>query len=806
MHNAWQDVKYAVRTLGRAPGFSLVAILTLALGIGANTAIFSVAHAVLIAPLPFANPSELVALYETLPAAGERPSRDRMSLTPPTTRDWAIATSFANIAAYTEEEFILTGAGEPDRVRGASIAWTFFDTLGTAPFTGRFPNRDDEGPDRPKTVVVGHDLWRTRFGSNPSLVGQTIELSGERYSVIGVAAAGFAFPSSSQLWVPLAIPREEFADDQRLSFYLDMVGRLKRGVTIEQAKSDLNRIARQLATQHPKLYEGRGANVIPLKDSIVGDVRPALLLLMATVGCVLLIACVNVANLLVARAAARQGEIATRAALGASSARIVRQLLTESLVLAGAGAVGGVLIALWARDIIVRLTPADVPRISDVAINGSVLGFALLLTAATGVAFGLVPALLATRRALRDSIAAGRKGTVASARRPLRAAMVIAQLALSLALLTGAGLLARTFWKLTSVAPGFDASNVMTMEVVLPRAKYPEPAQRSAFFSQVLEILERNPQVIAVGGATNLPLSNTNMTFGFFREGMVPGSQAPFSANVRGVTSGYFRALGIPLIRGRALTADDREGSQPVVVINDAMRRKFWRDRDPIGETISITRGRTIVWRKIVGIVGDIRHSGLGLEPAPEIYMPYAHDPFMFLRIAVRSQAERESLAGAMRAAVWTVDPGQPVSRVRSMQEVVAASIAPERFNTIMIGTFALLALTLAAVGLYGVIAYSVTLRLHEFGVRLALGADRRHILALVLKQGLTLSVLGLAFGFGLAYAMTRLIETQLYQTTRTDPATMTGVATILIAIAFVASYVPGRRAVRVDPMTVLRE
>jgi putative ABC transport system permease protein len=521
---------------------------------------------------------------------------------------------------------------------------------------------------------------------------------------------------------------------------------------------------------------------------------------------VLLIACVNVANLLIARAAAREGEIATRAALGASSARILGQLLTESLVLAGAGGAAGVLLALWARDAIVSLTPATVPRISDVSINGWVLAFAMSLTLVTAVASGLVPALLATRRALRDSIAAGRKGTAASARRPLRSAMVIGQLALSLALLTGAGLLAKTFWKLTAVEPGFDASDVMTMEVVLPRARYPEPRQRSAFFGRVLEILESHPQVIAAGGATNLPLSSTQMTFGFYQEGMVPDRDAPFLANVRGVTAGYFRALGIPLMRGRALTSADREGSQPVVVINDAMRRKFWPDRDPVGEQLSITRGRTTVWREIVGIVGDIRHSGLGADPEPEIYMPYAHDPFMFLRIAVRSRAEPEALAGAMRAAVWAVDPGQPVSRVRTMEDVVSSSVASERFNTIMIGTFAVLALMLAAVGLYGVIAYSVATRLHEFGVRLALGAERRHILGLVLRQGLALSLSGLLLGFGLALVMTRSIEAQLYQTTRTDPATFGMVAGLLLTLALVASYVPARRAVRADPMRALRE
>jgi predicted permease len=560
-----------------------------------------------------------------------------------------------------------------------------------------------------------------------------------------------------------------------------------------------------MASQFPEQYKGRGATVIPLQRSIVADVRPGLLLLFGTVGCVLLIACVNVANLLMARAAARQGEMVTRAALGASTRRLLQQLLIESLVLSIAGAIGGILIALWARDAIISLSPAGVPRIADVRVDFVVLGFALIMASVTAVVFGLVPALSTTRQAHASSVAAGRKGVAGSRRPRLRAALVVAQLALSLALLTGAGLLARTFWKLTAVDPGFKASNVMTMEVSLPRAKYPEPAQRAEFFTRVVAMLEANPLIEAAGGATNLPLSNTNMSFGFYRQHMIPGKDAPLTANVRGVTSGYLSALSIPVLKGRGLTPEDRAGSHPVVVINDAMRRRFWGDQDPIGQQISITRGRTTIWREIVGIAGDIRHAGLATEPEPEIYMPYAHDPFFFLRIAVRSDAPPEVLAGAMRAAVWAVDPAQPVSRVRPMTAVIAASVAGERFNTILIGTFAVLAITLAAIGLYGVVTYSVMLRLHEFGVRLALGAERRHVVGLVLRQSLTLAACGLGAGSLLAFALTRLIQHQLYQTSTNDPFTLAAVAGILLTIALVAALVPARRATRVDPIAALR-
>jgi putative ABC transport system permease protein len=805
MQTLSQDLRYAIRTLVRTPGFSLVAVLTLALGIGANTAIFSVVHAVLLRPLPYHRPAELMALYESLPARGEQPAQPTMAIAPATSRDWIAAATFQSIAYYAEGDFILTGAGEPTRVAGADVSWQFFDTLGIVPAAGRFITREEDGPDRPLVCVLGHDLWRSRFGSDPSMIGKRLELSGREHTVVGVARPGFAFPASAQIWVPLALPDSEYADNQRLSFYLRGVGRLKRGVTPDQAAADLNLIAARMAAQFPDFYKGRGATVMPLQESAAANARPALLLLMGTVGCVLLIACVNVANLLLARAAARHGEMVTRAALGASRSRLLRQLLTESAVLSAGGALGGILFAMWARDAIVALSPASVPRITEVRVDATVLGFALLLALATSLVFGLVPAWSTTRGAQGNWSAAGRKGVAGSGRPRLRALLVVSQLALSLALLTGAGLLMRTFWNLTAVDPGFSPDGVMTMELTLPRDKYPDARQRAEFFERTLEILQANPLVHAAGGATNLPLSNTNMAFGFYREGMTPGKDAPFIANVRGVTPGYFGALSIPVVRGRGFSSTDRFGSTPVVVINDAMRRKFWGDGNAVGERISITRGRTTVWREIVGIAGDIRHRGLAADPQPEIYMPYAHDPFFFLRVAVRSDAPGDVLAGAMRAAVWAVDPAQPVSRVQPMTAVVAASIAGERFNAVLIGTFAVLALTLAAVGLYGVISYSVTLRLHEFGVRLALGAEAKHLVGLVVRQALALGAGGLIAGLGLAFVLTRFIEAQLFRTTPNDPATLASVAGILLAIALVAAFVPARRATRVDPIGALR-
>jgi putative ABC transport system permease protein len=802
---ALMELKIASRSLLRQPGFTAVAVLTLALGIGLNTAIFSVVQAVLLRPLPFPRPGELVALNESLPASGSRAAEPEMAITPPTTRDWSKATTLASMGFYAESDYILTGAGEPARIPGADVSPGFFPTLGVEPVAGRLLTPDDDVPNAPPVCVIAHELWASRFGSDASLIGKSIELSGRPHTVVGVMPASFEFPETARIWTPLALPTEEFADDQRLSFYLRGVGRLRASATPVQVEAELTSIANGLASRFPDRYRGRGATVRSLHESSVTAVRPALMLLLGTAGCVLLIACVNVANLLFARTASRTGELATRVALGASRGRILKQLLTESAVLSACGAIGGVLLALWARDAIVALSPANVPRIDEVRVDGAVLGFALLAATVTMLAIGLLPAILSSRRALQQELAGGRKGIATGGRQWVRGSLVVAQLALSLALLTGAGLLARTFWNLISVDTGFNADQVTTMEVLLPRPKYQDPARRADLVDRVVSTLQSNPLVQAAGGTTNLPLSNTNMSFMFYTEGMTPDKDVPYPANLRAVTNGYFAALQIPVVRGRAIGAEDRFGSPPVVVVNDAMRRKYWPNTDPIGQRISITRGRTVVWREIVGIVGDIRHAGLSEEPAPEIYMPYAHDPFFFVRVAVRSSGDPSQLAGAMRAAVWAVDPAQPVSRVRSMNDVIATSIAAERFNTILIGTFALLALVLAAVGLYGIVAHSVTLRFHEFGVRVALGARRRHVLGLVLRQALLLATIGIGLGMTLAFGVTRLLETQLYGTTARDPLTFAAVAGLLLGVVLLASLVPARRAISVDPIRALR-
>jgi putative ABC transport system permease protein len=800
-----RDIRFAVRNLTRNPTFTVVSVMTLALGIGATTAIFSVLHAVLLRPLPYPDPGRLVAVHESLPPTADAPDRSRFAVAPPTLRDWDANTTFAGLSAYARGDFILTGGGEPDRIGGASVSWNFFDTMGVPAAAGRFFTREDDAPEAPPVVVLSYDLWNARFGADPTIIGRRIELSSVRHQVIGIAGDRFSFPSAARIWVPLRLPASEFADNQRLSFYLAVVGRLRADVSRAQAEGDLDRIAARVAEASPATHQGRGATVISLHESTVGDLRRPLLLLFGTVLLVLLIACANVANLQLARAVVREGEVAVRVALGATRLQVVRQLLVESALVGLLGATAGVLLALWARDGIVALTPATVPRLAEVRIDPAVLGFAVMLSLVTGVLFGTGPALLATRRGPGLALRAAGRWPSVHGRSSVRRLIVVLELAASLSLLAGAGLLARTFWNLLAVDPGFDARGVMTMEIVLPRAKYGEPEARARFFDTVVESLRANPTVHAAGGTTGLPLAGSTMAYGFYKEGMIPDRDAPLNAGFRGVTPDYFRAIGVPLRRGRLFTREDRSGAPPVMMINEAMAQAFWPGEDPIGRRIAVTRGRVIVWREIVGIVGSVRHAALGAEPAPEMYMPYAHDPFPFLRIAVRSAERPEALAAAMRAAVWAVDPDQPVSRVRPMSEVVAASLAEARFHATLVGSFSLIAFVLAAIGLYGVIAYSVSRRVHEFGVRMALGAAPMHLFRLVMGEGIRLAAAGLAIGLCLAVGFARFLPIALYGTSPLDPAVLGGVAGALALVALLASYLPARRAIATDPLVALR-
>jgi putative ABC transport system permease protein len=591
-----------------------------------------------------------------------------------------------------------------------------------------------------------------------------------------------------------------------MSFYLDVVARLKPDVSLERASAGMNTIAARVARQFPKSNEGRGVALVPLQDSLVADVLPVLRLLAASVGFVLLIACANAANLLLVRSAWREGELAVRTALGATRARVARQLLTESVVVGLLGGAAGLLLSLWGRDVIVRLSPATVPRLDEVRLDGWVLGFTAFTSIATGLVFGLLPALIATSRDPIGMLKSGRR-TAGSAASRLRHAFVVAEIAVSLVLLAGAGLTMGTVWRLFNVTPGFDPAHVLTMEVVVPRTKYPEPAQRIAFFEQVLERLRAVPGVRSAGATTALPLGGANMTFGMYQEGPLTADRL-LMIQYRAVTPDYLRTLAVPLVAGRALAeADDTAGARPVAVVNETAARRYWPGVSPIGAQVAITRGANFpVWREVVGVVGDVRHLGLDRDPAPEIYVPYAHDPVPFLRFALRTNGDPMAVAAAARAAVWTVDPHQPVAKVRPMEDVLSASIAHPRFLATLIGSFAAIALVLAGIGLYAVMGYSVARRVHEIGVRMALGASRHSVLALVLRQGLALTGIGLAIGTALAVWLTRYLASELFGVTPTDPGTFALVSALLLLVALAATWIPAHRATRIDPMVALRQ
>lgn len=791
------DLRRAAASFMRTPGFAAVAVLALALGIGVNTAIFTVVSGVLLRPLPYPEPERLVAIYERVP------DNPRLAVAPPSIADWAGNRAFSSWAVTAGDSLVLLGRGEPERLEATAVSGDFFQTLQVAPERGRWLEpRDDQAGAEP-VVVLGHALWKRSFGGDPSIVGRQVTLTDKSYTVAGVMPPGFAFPGETEAWVALQLPADQLLDDNRYSHYLAGVGRLAPGVGIEKASASLNAIAARVGARFGDGYAGRGVNLVPLRADLVGDVRPALLLLLVAVGFVLIIACVNVANLLLARSAERDREVAIRAALGASQLRLASHFAAEGLVLTIAGGLAGLLLAAWARDAILWLVPADLPRLDEVSLDWRVFAFAASTAIVTGLLLGLAPAVFARRRAHASRLAS--RGTAGSRERArVQSALMIAEVALSLILLLGAGLLANTFWRLTAVDPGFKAADVLTFEVMLPPPAYPAAEARARFQEDVLARLARLPGARRAGAATNLPLSGTNMAFAFFYPGERMETAKPHPANYRAVSPGYLEAIGVPLVAGRWLAESDRADRAPVVVVNQAFARRYFPGRQAIGERISITRGRDLVWREIVGIVGDLRHRALSADADPEMYVPFQDDPVFFMRFALNA-ANAESLAGSARAAVWEVDRNLPVTKMRPLEALVAASVAQPRFHALLVGGFALLALVLAAIGLYGVVARLVAQRTQEIGVRSALGASPRQILALVGGHVSRLVLAGLLIGLAGALALTRTLERFLFGVQPTDVSTFAAVTAIFALVAGVAAWLPARRALRVDPVEALR-
>jgi putative ABC transport system permease protein len=797
--------------LRKRPGFTLVAVITLALGIGANTAIFSVVNAVLLRSLPYENSEQLVRVGSANLQRGTRLG----TFSPQDFYDWRERnTVFEGMAAYDGWSPSLTGTGEPERLAAGRVSASFFDVLKAAPLLGRAFLPAEEQRGNHLVAVLSYGLWQRRFGANPSIIGQSITLNGLSYTVVGVMPQGFEPPQFSgidferpELWAPFAPDLSQWSRSGRA---VDTgIARLKPGVTTAQAEAEMATIARQLQQQYPESNTGFSTSLASLQDQLVGSIRPALFVFLVAVGFVLLIACANVANLLLARAATRQREIAIRTALGAGRLRIVRQLLTESLLLAVMGGGLGLLLALWATDFLVALGAGSIPHLGRIGIDGRVLSFTMALTFVTGIVFGLAPALQASKPDLNETLKdGGRSATGGTGGQRLRSLLVVSEIALSLVLLVGAGLLVKSFIRLQQVNPGFDPANVLAMYVFLPGAKYPDDAKQVAFFDHVEQRVAALPGVESVGMVSNLPFSGNFDQVSFYIE----GQPAPNPGDVPDVeryyvNAGYFRALKIPLQTGRPFGPEDRADAPRSVIIGEATAHRFWPNESPLGKRVKLgTLDSPDPWLEIVGVVGDVRHYALDIAPAPQIYLPYTQAPSQQMTLLVRSgTSDPESRTAAVRDQVWAVDRDQPVYNIKSMERVVAESMAQRRFTVLLLGLFSAVALMLAVIGLYGVMTYMVTQRTHEIGVRMALGAQGRDVLKLIIGHAMMLVVIGVGMGLAASFAMTRVISSFLYNVSATDPWTFAGVPLVLCAVAALASYIPARRATKVDPMVALR-
>jgi putative ABC transport system permease protein len=810
METLVQDVRYGARTLLKNPGFTLVAVVTLALGIGANAAIFTVVNAVLLNPLPYAEPERLMKIYGNFTTVNQL----GMSASVPEFTDYRQqAGSFESIAGYDDFSANLTAQeGEPERVEALAATPELFSVLKVTAETGRvfFPEEAQAGRD--DVVLISHELWGRRFGADPNAVGRKVILNGLPHTVIGIMPRGFAFPQQTELWKPLWFPSEQLTGQWRGNRGVSVIGRLKPGVKAAAAQAEMDRLAAQLTEQYPRNYESRGWKIalVPLLDDYVGEARAGLLVLLCAVAFVMLIACANVANLSLARAAARRQEVAVRLALGATRRRVVRQLLTESVFLAVVGGAAGLLLAVWGIDLLLSFAPENLPRIEEVRVDGRVLAFTFGVSLVTGILFGLIPALAASNPDLNETLKdGGRTGTGSIRRARARNAFVIAEIALALVLLVGAGLVLKSFLRLQSVDPGFNPDGVLTMRLMLPFEIYQTPDARSAFYQQVLERIKQSPGVEAAGAASRVPLSQGGSSGTVSGENSAVGpGDLPVEAEWRWITPGYFKAMGITLIDGRAFTAADGEGAPLVAVVDEAFARRYYPNADAVGKRIK--RGKldsTRPWMTVVGVVRRGQSRGLDRSSEPLVYFPFYQDPSPYnMSLVVRTNAADPALLNAtLRAAIQSLDRNQPVFDVFTMRQIVERSMSSRRFSMLLMGMFAAVALLLAAVGIYGVMSYAVSQRTHELGIRIALGAGTSHLLRLVLGHGMQLALTGVAIGTAGAFALTRLMSSLLYDVSATDPATFGLIALLLVSVALVACYLPARRATKVDPCVALR-
>jgi predicted permease len=814
MHDLVADFRYGLRILLRTPGFTLAAIVVLALGIGANTAIFSIVNAVLLRPLPYQDASRIMQIWH-VPPAKSFPGMSFFSVSPANYLDWQSQNhSFEKIAAYGFDNFNVGGGDRPEAIRGAAVAPGFFSILRVQPVLGRTFSAEEDRPGQGQVVILGHTLWRDHFAADPGIVGRNVVLDGQTYTVIGVMPPKFKFPDWADLWVPLAWSNEKRAVRGNHNYMV--IGRLKPDVSVQQAKADLGAISARLEQQYPEDDKGWGATVLPLREQIVGDVRPALLVLLGAVAFVLLIACANVANLVLAKTLERKKEMAIRTSLGASRAAVLRQILAETVLLSLAGGTLGLLLARFGIILIQKFLADRLPSSPEITLDAPVLTFTVFLAVLAGILAGLLPAVRFTRTDVNEALKQGQsRGSSDSSGSKMRGLLVVSEVALSLVLLIGAGLMIRSLLQLSSVQPGFDPNHVLTARLTVPSTRFSSPAAQISFYDQVLRQVRATPGVESAGLIDSLPMDDGGSHQPVAVEGqpVVPMADQP-EVDVRMISPGYLRAMRVPVLRGRGLNDSDVAGRPPVVFISESMAKRFWPNENPIGKHITLTFFPSVA-REVAGVVGDVKQDSLDqTRPVETLYWPLSQltvPPSETWRsfgmsLAVRSSADPASAISGVTSAVHQVDPETPVVGVVTMEGLISASLSPQRFNVLLLGAFAGLALVLAAVGIYSVLSYSVRRRVREIGIRMALGATPSNVLQMVVADGMKPIFLGVAIGLAAAFALSRVMTSLIYGVRATDPLTFAGVALLLIAVGLLATVLPAYRATRVEPVRTLRE
>jgi len=813
-----QSLRLAFRSLVKTPGFTAVALITIALAIAANTAVFSLVNALLIRPLPYKTPRNLVLLFEKFSGQG----LDQIPVSAPEYLDWEKQTrSYERIAAFNFADFNLTGGEMPERIQGAVVTPSLFSLLGVSPINGRIFNDSEFGEGNDGVIIISERLWRRRFNSNPQLVGTQVSINGRSFTVVGIMPANFEFPlplfgvqggtfaERADIWKPIAFTKSEL--ESRGSRSYGIIGRLKPGATLAQAQAEANTIVANWHPLFPDNYEPStkfGATIYPLHDLVIGGMRPALMILLGAVAMVLLIACANLTTMLLARAGAREREFAIRLALGAGRMQLVRQMLSESIVLAIVGGSAGVVLAIWGLDLLKSIGAQTVPRLAEVNLDLRVLLVTLGTAVVTGIVIGLIPALASGKPELTEALREGGRGSTSGVRsNRLRNALVIAEVALALVLLVGAGLLLKSFVRLQNVHPGFESKNVLTMEVSLPLLKYPRGKPVADFYAEITRRVKALPGVEAAAFTSILPLSGTNSDSSFAIEGRDPAVDKVYpDEELRDITPEYFSVIKVPLLQGRFFNEGDQFDGPGVIIVNDSFAKKWFPNQEAVGKRITFddTRKPDVKWLTIVGLVGDMRHRGLDLDPKPEYYLAHNQRPYRGMILAVRSAQDPRSLTSAIRREISRLDPDLPAANVRTLEQVAADSIAPRRLSVVMIGVFAAVALVLASVGIYGVMSFLVVQRTHEIGVRMALGAQRADVLRLVIGRAAKLVLFGTGFGFLLGVLSSSALRSLLYNVGAFDPMTFLTVTLALCGVSFLASYIPALRATRADPMIAL--